>query len=127
VAEAAAVPTAPTLDQFLCSLRTAWRQGEVRPTARGTEKSKRGRRRPDPFAAVTAQVRAWFEAEPWRTTRELFERLQGEQPGAFADGQLRTLQRRVKGWRREMAHSRVFGAVTADQQAPAAAATGAEL
>jgi hypothetical protein len=127
VAEDAAAPTAPTLDQFLCSRRTAWRQGEVRPTARAKETAKRGRRRPDPFELVTAQVRAWFEAEPWRTTRELFERLQGERPGAFADGQLRTLQRRVKEWRREMAHSMVFGAVAADQQAPAAAATGAGL
>jgi hypothetical protein len=127
VAEDAAAPTAPTLDQFLCSRRTAWRQGEVRPTARAKETAKRGRRRPDPFELVAAQVRAWFEAEPWRTTRELFERLQGERPGAFADGQLRTLQRRVKEWRREMAHSMVFGAVAADQQAPAAAATGAGL
>jgi hypothetical protein len=45
---------------------------------------------------VTAQLREWFEAEPWRTSRELLERLQGEQPGVYPDGQLRTLQRRTR-------------------------------
>jgi hypothetical protein len=67
-------------------------------------------RRPDPFATVTALLREWFEAEPWRTSRELFERLQQEHPGSFPEGQLRTLQRRVKAWRRELAQQMVFGA-----------------
>jgi hypothetical protein len=102
-------PTTPTLEQFLSGLRTAWRDGEVRPTNRPKQKAPRGRRRPDPFVTVTVRVREWFEAEPWRTSRELFERLQAEQPGAFPDGQRRTLQRRLKEWRREMAHKLVFG------------------
>ena len=59
---------------------------------------------------VTVQMREWFEAEPWRTSRELLERLQGELPGIFPDGQLRTLQRRLKEWRCELAHKMVFGA-----------------
>ena len=100
----------PTLELFLSGLRTAWRDGEVRPTLQSKPKAPRGRRRPDPFVMVTAFVREWFEAEPWRTSRELFERLQTEQPGVFPDGQIRTLQRRLKGWRREMAHKMVFGA-----------------
>jgi hypothetical protein len=120
-------PTGPTLEQFLCGLRTAWRDGEVRPTARAKEKAKRGRRRPDPFAAVTAQLREWFEAEPWRTSRELFERLQAEQPGVYPDGQLRTLQRRSKGWRRELAHSMVFGGTPAGNSVGVDEATGAGL
>ena len=105
-------PTAPTLEQFLLGLRTAWQEGEVRPTSRPKEKAKRGRRRPDPFAVSTARVRGWFNAEPWRTSRELFERLQGENPGVYSDGQRRTLQRRLKGWRQAMAHELVFGAGT---------------
>jgi hypothetical protein len=40
----------------------------------------------------------------------LFERLQEVQPGVFPDGQLRTLQRRLKEWRRETVHTMVFGA-----------------
>jgi len=115
----------PPLEQFLTGLRTAWQEGEVRPTARPKQKAKRLRRRPDPFAAVTAQLHSWFEAEPWRTSRELFERLQAEQPGAYGDGQLRTLQRRLKGWRREVAHRMVFGATAASEMTQGDAATGA--
>ena len=89
-------PTASTTEQFLAGLRTAWQEGEVRPTSKPKEKARRGRRRPDPLARVTELLREWFEAEPWRTSRELFERLQAEHPGLFPDGQLRTLQRRVK-------------------------------
>ena len=112
-----APPPAPTLEQFLLGLRTAWRDGEVRPTARAKEKAKRGRRRPDPLVSVTALLQSWHEAEPWRTGRELLERLQAEQPGLYPDGLLRTLQRRLKGWRREVAHRLVFGTASADMVA----------
>lgn len=124
---AMAAPAGPTLEQFLSGLRTAWQEGEVRPTSRPKEKAKRGRRRPDPFVTVTAQMRDWFEAEPWRTARELFERIQGERPGIYPDGQLRTLQRRMKEWRREVAHKLVFGAAAADERLNSSAATGASL
>jgi hypothetical protein len=90
--------TSPTLEQFLSELRTAWRVGEVRPTSVAKPKPKRSRRRPDPFAAVTAELRGWFKAEPWHTSRELLERLQAQCPGVYPDGQLRTLQRRLKEW-----------------------------
>src|SRR5262245_4512147 len=104
-----AKPTSPTLEQFLSGLRTAWREGEVRPTSVAKAKPKRSRRRPDPFAAVTVELRGWFEAEPWHTSRELLERLQVQCPGIYPDGQLRTLQRRLKEWRREAAYQMVFG------------------
>ena len=110
----AAPPTVPTLEQFLAGLRTAWKGGEVRPTSIPTAKPKRLRRRPDPFAAVTIMLREWFEAEPWRTSRELFERLQAEDPGGYPDGQLRTCQRRLKEWRREAALRLVFGTATVE-------------
>jgi hypothetical protein len=54
----------------------------------------------------------WFEAEPWRTGRELLERLQAENPGVYPDGQLRTMQRRLKISRQETAHKMVFGALS---------------
>jgi len=107
-----AKPTSPTLEQFLSGLRTAWKEGEVRPTSAPKAKPKRLRRRPDPFAAVTTELRGWFEAEPWHTSRELLERLQTEHPDTYPDGQLRTLQRRLKEWRREAAHQMVFGTMT---------------
>lgn len=117
----------PTLEQFLSGLRTAWQVGEVRPTAKPkTPATRTWRTRPDPFSTVCVQLRDWFEAEPWRTSRELFERLQLEQPGAYPAGQLRTLQRRLKGWRREVAHRMVFGAPAAGETArgDAVSATG---
>jgi hypothetical protein len=91
----------------------------VRPTSRPNEKAKRGRRRPDPLVVVTTQLRDWFEAEPWRTARELLERLQDEQPGTYPVGLLRTLQCRLKGWRRDKAHQLVFGTMAAAAEASA--------
>ncbi|MBI0539511.1 transposase [Roseomonas sp. KE2513] len=119
-----AKPTEPSLEAFLSGLRTAWREGEVRPTARPKEKAERLRRRPDPFAAVTAQLQAWFMAELWRTSRDLLERLQAEQPGSYPAGLLRTLQRRVKTWRRGEAHRLVFGTATTEQAMKGDAAMG---
>jgi len=114
--EAPAAVAAPPIETFLAGLRTAWKEGDVRPTARPKAKQKRGRRRPDPLVAVTAQLREWFEAEPWRTARELLERLQAAHPGAYPDGLLRTLQRRLKIWRSEKAHAMVFGPMHADHE-----------
>lgn len=104
-------PTLPTLEQFLAGLRTAWQEGEARPTSAPKAKPKRLRRRPDPFAAVTSTLRGWFEAEPWHTSRELLERLQSQHPGIYPNALLRTLQRRLKEWRREAARRMVFGSV----------------
>jgi hypothetical protein len=113
-----AAPTAPTLEQFLSGLRTAWQDGEVRPTSMPKPKVKRGRRRPDPLATVTVVLRGWFEAEPWRTSRELLDRLQVEYPGMYPDGLLRTCQRRLKEWRREAALQLVFGTAPAHFTTP---------
>jgi len=113
----------PQLDVFLSGLRTAWKMGEVRPTAQPKPQPKRGRRRPDPLATVTAELRAWFEEEPWRVGRELLDRLQVEHPGVYADGVLRTIQRRLKIWRAERAHEMVFGRLTG-QEKPASAVVG---
>jgi hypothetical protein len=98
-----------SLEQFLTGLRSAWQAGEVRPTARPKVAGKRERRRPDPFAAVTLDLRNWFEAEPSQTGRELLERLQAEHPGLYPEARLRTLQRRLKSWRAEIAQTMVFG------------------
>jgi hypothetical protein len=57
------------------------------------------RTRPDPFDQVWEGIRKQIEANPGLEAKTLFEALQREHPGAFADGQLRTLQRRIKRWR----------------------------
>jgi hypothetical protein len=90
----------PELDRFLKSLATAWQRGEVRPTHRTRSKPPREwRTRVDPFETAWPLLCRWLEVEPDRTAKELFRRLQIELPGAFPDGQLRTLQRRVQEWR----------------------------
>ncbi len=103
-------PAEPPLEAFLSSLRIAWRSGEVRPTASDKPRQKRGRRRPDPLIAVTEQLKHWFEEEPWRSGRDLLEKLQAELPGDYPDGLLRTVQRRLKIWRSEQACALVFSA-----------------
>ena len=102
-------PEETSLDDFLAALRTAWTDGEVRPTSRPEPKPKRGRRRPDPLEKVTDQLRTWFDAEPWVTSRQLLEQLQEEHPGLYPDNLLRTLQRRVKIWRQERVQEVIFG------------------
>jgi len=98
-----------SLDGFLAGLATAWHHGEVRATHRLTPRPMRDwRTRTDPFERVWPCVRAWLEAEPDRVGKELFVRLQGELPGVFPDGQLRTFQRRVREWRHAAARALVF-------------------
>ena len=106
-ADTPAVPI-PVAD-FLAGLRTAWQMGEVRPTAQPKLKPKRERRRPDPLVAVTDNLRSWFEADPAQTGSELLLRLQTSDPDRYPDALLRTVQRRLKIWRSEIASQLVFG------------------
>ena len=57
------------------------------------------RTRPDPFVEHWPEVQARLEATPELEATTLFDVLREEHPDRYADGQLRTLQRRVKEWR----------------------------
>lgn len=57
------------------------------------------RTREDPFLDVWEELRAMLERNPGLQAKTLFEDLQRRRPGDFQDGQLRTLQRRLKRWR----------------------------
>jgi hypothetical protein len=57
------------------------------------------RTRSDPFTEVWDEVREQITANPGLEAKTLFEALQRKYPGRFADGQIRTLQRRLKQWR----------------------------
>jgi hypothetical protein len=59
------------------------------------------RTHPDIFAAVWPELEAKLQLSPGLQAKTLFADLQRRFPGRFADGQLRTLQRRVKTWRAE--------------------------
>jgi len=57
------------------------------------------RTREDPFEDVWPAVHEQLAVNPGLQAKTLFEWLQREHPGRFQDGQLRTFQRGVKGWR----------------------------
>ena len=60
------------------------------------------------FEGVWYEVLDWLQQEPDVTAKRLLERLQYKYPERFAGGQLRTLQRRVKEWRKIMARELVY-------------------
>ena len=101
-------PERESLDAFLAKLPELWRAGEVRPTHRCTSSFPRTwRTRKDPFEAVWSEILLWLQEDPESSAKTLLERLQREHPGQFGEGQLRTLQRRIRGWRQVMAQSLV--------------------
>lgn len=57
------------------------------------------RTRPDPFEGVWDEVREHLVRHPGLEAKTLFAYLQRRYEGRFSDGQLRTLQRRVRVWR----------------------------
>ena len=57
------------------------------------------RTRPDPFEDVWEELRRKLELNSGLEAKTLFEDLQRRYPGRFSDGQLRTLQRKVRRWR----------------------------
>lgn len=63
------------------------------------KKARDWRTRRDPFAGIWDEVREKLEANPGLESKTLFDDLQDRLPGRFSDGQLRSLQRRVKYWR----------------------------
>jgi Mu transposase, C-terminal domain len=62
---------------------------------------RKWRTHPDLFAEVWPELEAKLQLHPGLQAKTLFADLQRRFPGRFADGQLRTLQRRVKTWRAE--------------------------
>jgi hypothetical protein len=89
IADLAAFLTAPGAPQ---ATKRKYRRTTIRTV-------RTWRTRPDPFAAIWDEVRQQLEAAPERTAKAIFQELQHAYPGQYADGQLRTLQRRVKAWR----------------------------
>lgn len=63
------------------------------------KKPRDWRTRPDPFAKVWPDIEAMLREAPELEAVTLFEDLQRRRIGEFHDGQLRTLQRRIRSWR----------------------------
>ena len=61
--------------------------------------SRDWRTRKDPFEDVWPEVEAFLKDSPGLQALTIFQDLQRRNPGKFQDGQLRTLQRRIRVWR----------------------------
>ena len=59
----------------------------------------RWRTRKDAFEDVWEELKEKLEVNPGLESQTLFDYLQRKYPGKFQDGQVRTLQRRIKEWR----------------------------
>jgi transposase len=73
-----------------------WRSGGL-PSQRGHVRSYRTR--PDPFSGVWPEVVRLLEEAPGLEARTIFESLRMRPDTSFSDGQIRTLQRRIRRWR----------------------------
>jgi hypothetical protein len=104
-----------SLDRFVDSLATAWKDGEVRPTHRKPTNGPRPwRTRMDPFENTWPVIEQWLNDEPDANGKELLQRLQQTDP-TIPDKQLRTLQRRVRAWRTAVARRLVVGAFAGNE------------
>jgi hypothetical protein len=108
-------PGRKSLEEFLAQLPTIWKQGDARPThSRKTPKTRYWRTREDPFQDVWPDVLICLQTNPDTTAKNIFKDLQENYPGKYKDGQLRTLQRRVKEWRQIMAKDLVYSYLDLD-------------
>lgn len=90
--------------------RAALRSGMSETTARryrkgaapkGTRERRGYRTRVDPFEAVWPEVEKMLEAAPGLEAKTIFARLHERPDSTYSEGQLRTLQRKIRRWRAE--------------------------
>lgn len=79
--------------------KTARKYREIGKLPSELKQEHNWRIRKDPFGDVWDGIKVMLTINPGLEAKTIFEDLQRKQPGRFADGQLRTLQRRIKHWR----------------------------
>jgi transposase len=79
--------------------KTARKYIRIGKMPREIRKNHDWRTRKDPFEADWGRIKELLEANAGLEAKTIFEYLQREGPGKYQDGQLRTLQRRLKQWR----------------------------
>jgi len=86
-----------SLEVFLGGLQTLWHSSQPR---RRKPKPRTGKRsRPDPFEPDVELIEQWLQAEPLIRAKTLMERLIAHNPERYGECHLRTLQRRLRGYR----------------------------
>jgi hypothetical protein len=81
------------------SVRTARKYLRVRRLPSEMKKERHWRTRKDYFEEVWPEIQEQLRTNPGLEAKTIFAALQRQHPERFADGQLRTLQRKVKHWR----------------------------
>jgi hypothetical protein len=80
-------------------VKTARKYARVKRLPSELKKARHWRTRPDWFEPVWPEIQEQLRTNPGLEAKTIFAALQRQQPERFADGQLRTLQRKVKHWR----------------------------
>jgi Mu transposase, C-terminal domain len=80
-------------------VKTARKYLKARRLPSEVKAARHWRTRPDGFAEVWPEISEQLRTNPTLEAKTLFAALQRQYPERFADGQLRTLQRRIKTWR----------------------------
>jgi hypothetical protein len=80
-------------------VKTARKYLRARRLPSEMKKERHWRTRQDGFAAVWTEISMQLSTNPGLEAKTIFAALQRQYPDRFVDGQLRTLQRRIKRWR----------------------------
>ena len=80
-------------------VKTARKYLQVRRLPSEMKAVRHWRTRQDVFAEVWSEISEQLRINPALEAKTIFEALKRQYPDRFADGQLRTLQRRIKTWR----------------------------
>ncbi len=86
-------------DKAGMDVKTARKYARAKRLPSEMKKERHWRTKPDWFEPVWAGVQERLRMNPQLEAKTIFAALQREQPERFADGQLRTLQRKIKHWR----------------------------
>ncbi len=109
--DSASLPNSERLEHFLSRLPELWREGEVRPThtsSDGRSAPRTSHSRPNPFEGVWCEILEWLQKHQDITASALLDLLMRRYPDRYSRRQLRTLQRRVRQWRRVVARQLVY-------------------
>lgn len=97
-------PIVVDLQRFAANLKTAWKNGETRPTHRRPyRRTKPWPKRASMYEPFEAQIKSWLKEEPTLSAAGVLRRLTEIDPIRFTGKNIRMVQMRVKAWRMEMA------------------------
>lgn len=99
-----------SLEVFLGGLQSLWQSNQPR---RRKPKPRTGKRtRSDPFELDVERIEQWLQAEPHLNAKTLLARLIDLNPQRYGERHLRTLQRRLRGYRLQWIEQEMAAAAT---------------